>query len=74
MRTLLKVFKFIVAFALFGFGVVIVVGFLGTMFAGELDEPLWQHWLSVAFMGVLPIAGGILLFFVRVGPRKDAGT
>jgi len=70
MTTALKVFKFIVAAALFGFGVVIVVGFLGTWMDGELEEPLWQHWLSVAFMGVLPIAGAVLLFFIRIRPRS----
>jgi hypothetical protein len=65
MRTALKVIKFVVALALFGFGTVIVVGFIGTWLDGELDEPLWQHWLAVAFMGVLPIIGGVLLLLMR---------
>jgi len=65
MRTALKIAKFIIAAALFGFGVVIIVGFVGVLLEGPLEEPLWQHLLSVSFMGVLPILGAVLLFFLK---------
>ena len=71
MRTALKVIKFIVALALFGFGAVIVVGFLATWLSGELEEPLWQHGLAVVFMGVLPIVGGVLLLLIKGRPPVE---
>ena len=71
MRTPLKITKFVVALALFGFGAVVVVGFLATWLAGELEEPFWQHGLAVAFMGVLPILGGVLLLVTRSRPPVE---
>ncbi len=75
MRTALNITKFIIAAALFGFGVVIIVGFVGVLLDGPLDEPLWHHLLSVGFMGVLPILGAVLLFFLKIPlarPQQDA--
>jgi hypothetical protein len=66
MRITLNIARFIIAAALFGFGVIIIVGFIGVVLEGPLDEPLWQHVLSVSFMGVLPILGAVLLFFLKI--------
>lgn len=71
MRILLHIAKFVVAAALFGFGVVIIVGFIGVLLEGPLDGPLWQHLLFVIFMGVLPILGAVLLFFLWI-PQASA--
>jgi hypothetical protein len=74
MHTALKVIRFIVALALFGFGSVIVVGFIATMAEGDTNEPLWHHLLAVTFMGVLPILGGVFLLLVRGRAPKDTQT
>lgn len=71
MRILLHIAKFVVAAALFGLGVVIIVGFIGVLLEGPLDGPLWQHLLFVTFMGVLPILGAVLLFFLKI-PQTSA--
>ena len=66
MRAALKIARFVIAAALFGFGVVIIVGFIGVLLEGPMEEPLWQHLLSVSFMGVLPILGAVLLLFLKI--------
>jgi hypothetical protein len=70
MRTALNIAKFIIAAALFGFGCVIIVGFVGVLLEGPLEDPLWQHLLSVSFMGLLPILGAVLLFFLKIPPHR----
>jgi|SRR6516164_378114 hypothetical protein len=73
MRTALKIGKFIIAAALFGFGCVIIVGFIGVLLEGPLEDPLWQHILSVSFMGILPIIGAVFLFFLKI-PEHGSRT
>jgi hypothetical protein len=71
MRFFLNIARFVVAVALLGFGVVIIVGFIGVLLEEPLEDPLWQHLLWVTFMGVLPILGAVLLFFLKV-PHASA--
>ena len=70
MRVALNIVRYIIAAALFGFGVIVIVGFVGVLLEEPLEEPLWQHVLSVSFMGVLPIVGAVLLFFLKLPSRS----
>jgi hypothetical protein len=58
----MNILRVIVAVALFGFGLIIVVGFIGVMLEDQPEDPLWVHLLSVTFMGILPIVAAVLLF------------
>jgi hypothetical protein len=59
MRTALNIARFTIAAALFGFGTVIIVGFVEVLLEGPLEDPLWEHILFVSFMGLLPVIGAV---------------
>ena len=73
MRGALNILRRITATLLFGFGVVIIVGFVWVMVEGGDETPMWQHLLCVAFMGVLPVVGALLLFFIK-RPSSSSAT
>jgi drug/metabolite transporter (DMT)-like permease len=70
MRGILKALRLITAILLLGFGLVIVAGFVWVMIEGGDETPLWQHLLMVGFMGVLPVAAAMFLFFFKDSPKS----
>jgi drug/metabolite transporter (DMT)-like permease len=73
MRSILKALRLITAILLLGFGLVIIVGFAWTMIQGGDETPLWHHLLAVGFMGVLPVAAAMFLFFLKSSPKSQDG-
>jgi len=71
MRSILKALRLITAILLLGFGLIIIAGFLWVMIQGGDETPVWQHLLFVGFMGVLPVAGAMFLFFLKSSPKSQ---
>ena len=65
MRSILNALRLTTAVLLLGFGLIIIIGFSWVMIQGGDDTPVWQHLLFVGFMGVLPVAGAMFLFFLK---------
>ncbi len=64
MRYLLTVFRWLVALILGSWGVFMTTGFIGEKFSGGSEQPVWFDLLFFALVGLVPLAGGLMLIFL----------
>src|SRR5262245_39957966 len=65
MRTLLTVLRWCVALILCAWGIYMVTGFVAEKFDGGSEQPMWFDLLFVTFIGLVPLAGGLMLIFIK---------
>jgi hypothetical protein len=69
MRCFLTMMRWGVALILASWGIYMTIGFLADKFDGGPAEPMWFDLLFFAFIGLVPLAGGLMLIFLP--RRKD---
>jgi len=64
MRYFLTVLRWLVALLLCAWGVFMATGFIAEKFSGGSEQPMWFDLLFFALVGLVPLAGGLMLILL----------
>ena len=72
MRYLLTFFRWLIALLLCSWGIFMATGFIAEKLDGGSEQPIWFDLFFFALVGLVPLAGGLLLIllpWLRPRPR-----